>query len=150
MVPPAATRVMAEASVVGADWVPGALALPPGDTYSVVAGLPVGVGVGVGEGEVPVGEVDGVGDAVVLVGVGLVPPVVTITSSKLAVEKAVCTPMRPPPTRLLVAVATVLPLTEPLIWLPFTLKDRVYHVPVDTVRDALPSTETDPLLTACS
>src|SRR4051812_14507300 len=100
MVPPAATRVMAEASVVGADWVPGALALPLGDTYSVVGGLPVGVGVcvgvGVGDGEVPVGDVDG--DAVVLVGVGLVPPVVTTTSSKLAVEKAVCTPMRPLPT----------------------------------------------------
>src|SRR4051794_3277964 len=94
MVPPAVTRGIAEASVVGLEIVPAAPAVPFGATYSVpaagggVVGLPVGRGVGLL-----------VGLRVGPVGVGVPPPpapVVTRTSSKPADAYAVCSPIRPP------------------------------------------------------
>jgi hypothetical protein len=82
------TRVIAEAMLVGLDWVPGALALPVGETYSAEdGGWLVDDEGGVLPGAVGVTLVVGVGGLEVCDGVGFVtPPVVTLTSSKLAVE----------------------------------------------------------------
>ena len=44
----------------------------------------------------------------------------------------------------------MVPSTEPLTELPLNVMASVYQVPVDTVRDAVPRTVTEPLFTACS
>src|SRR6185437_16075233 len=127
--------------------VPETLTVPETATSPVLVGQ-------VTPGVVPVGVGVGVGDAVrVGVGVGVVvppPSVVTETSSKFAVENEVCRPIRPDEMSELVAEPIEEPLTEPLIELPLAVIDSVYQVPVETVRDELASTVTEPLLTACS
>src|SRR4051794_41295394 len=84
------------------------------------------------------------------VGVGVEPSVLTVTSSKLAEERLVWSPIRPLGMAVLLAVAIVLAASEPLMLVPLTVSARVYQVPVATVREALPSTVTAPLLTAWS
>src|SRR5688572_184525 len=86
IVPPAATRVSADANVVGLDSVPAAPSLPPGATYSAPPGGGADGG-GLDGGGDEGGDVGSDGD-----GPG---PSVTTTSSKRALALNVATPTCP-------------------------------------------------------
>jgi hypothetical protein len=111
---------------------------------SPAGGGVVAVGSGVG---LPVGLLVGlpVGD-----GVPPPPPVVTVTSSKPADAEPVWRPIRPPAVTELVPEPTAVPSTLAVMVEPVTVRLSAYQVPVATVRAAVPSTVTLPLLTACS
>jgi hypothetical protein len=105
-----------------------------------VCGCPGGVvGGGVVGGGVVGGGVEGGGVAGGLVG-GVVPEPSTRTSSKRAPAYAVTSAIRPDPYAELVPEPTWVPLTNPRTVLPPASIRSVYQVPVETVRDALPST----------
>lgn len=88
---------------------------------------------------------------VVVEGVGvLVEPVVTVTSSKLAVALPVCRPIRPVDASELLAEPMRVPSRLPLTVVPETVRLSVYQVPAATVFADVASTVTFPLFTACS
>src|SRR5689334_1728421 len=108
--------------------VPDTEIVPVGSPASpvLVGQLPVGGLVGGFVGGVVVGFP--VGGAVVLVGGVVVPDEFTATSSKEAVEKAVCRPMRPLSSIVLLAEPTWVPSMVPRIVLPLTSSSSVYQV----------------------